>query len=61
MRELISRGSPVNCQFRGASALYWAALNGQYGRVGLLLKGGAEPRQVDLDAANTTTPIPMLG
>ena len=56
MRELISRGSPVNCQFRGASAIYWAALNGQYGRVGLLLKSGADPRQVDLEAANTTNP-----
>jgi ankyrin repeat protein len=54
MRELIARGSPVNCQFKGASALYWAALNGEYDRVDLLLRSGAESRQQDLDAANTT-------
>jgi len=53
MRELIARSSPVNCQFRGASALYWAALNGQHDRVALLLQSGADPRQRDLDAANT--------
>jgi len=56
MRELIVRGSPVNCQFRGATALYWAALNGQHDRVQLLLDSGADPRQSDLDAANTTNP-----
>jgi ankyrin repeat protein len=54
IRELIVRGSPVNCQFRGATALYWAALNGQYDRAALLLDSGADPRQRDLDAANTT-------
>ena len=62
MHELIARGSPVNCQFRGASALYWAALNGQYDRVELLLQSGADPRQQDgnghtiLDAATSTNP-----
>ena len=55
MRELIVRGSPLNCQFRGASALYWAALNGQYDRVALLLQSGANPREQDLDAANAST------
>ena len=54
IRELIVRGSPVNCEFRGATALYWAALNGQYDRVALLLDSGADPRQQDLDAANTS-------
>jgi len=54
MRELIARGAPVNCQFRGATALYWAALNGQNDRVALLLQSGAGPRQQDLDAAATT-------
>lgn len=52
IRELIARGGPVNCQYRGASALYWAAINGQYDRVDLLLKNGAEVRQEDLDAAH---------
>lgn len=52
IRELLVRGGPVNCQYRGASALYWAAANGQYDRVDLLLKSGAEPRQEDLDAAH---------
>lgn len=56
IRELIVRGSPVNCEFRGATALYWAALNGQYDRVELLLDSGADPRQRDLEAANTTNP-----
>jgi len=62
MRELIARGSPVNCLFRGESALYWAALNGQADRVELLLKSGADPRLQDgnghtiLDAATTTNP-----
>jgi ankyrin repeat protein len=62
MRELIARGAPVNCQFRGASALYWAALNGQYDRVALLLQRGADPRQHDgeghtiLEIATTTNP-----
>jgi ankyrin repeat protein len=54
IRELIARGSPVNCQYRGATALYWAALNDQYDRAALLLKSGANARQQDLDAANTT-------
>jgi ankyrin repeat protein len=54
IRELIVRGSPVNCQFRGATALYWAALNGQYDRVELLLDSGADPGQRVLDAAITT-------
>jgi ankyrin repeat protein len=52
IRELIARGGPVNCQYRGASALYWAAINGQYDRVDLLLKSGAEARQEDFDAAH---------
>lgn len=52
IRQLIARGGPVNCQYRGASALYWAAVNGQYDRVDLLLKSGAEVRQEDLDAAH---------
>jgi ankyrin repeat protein len=62
MRALIAKGSPVNCQFRGASALYWAALNGQYDRVALLLQSGADPRQQDdegrtiLKIATTTNP-----
>ena len=61
MRELIARGSPTNCEYRGASALYWAALNGQSDRVALLLQSGADPRQRDavgktiLDAASTTS------
>lgn len=52
IRELIVRGGPVNCQYRGASALYWAAINGEYDRVDLLLRSGAEPRQQDLDATH---------
>jgi ankyrin repeat protein len=62
MRALIAKGSPVNCQFRGAPALYWAALNGQCGRVELLLQSGADPRQQDdkgraiLETATTTNP-----
>lgn len=56
IRELIVRGSPVNCQFRGETALYWAALNGQYDRVELLLDSGADPHQLDLDASSTTNP-----
>jgi len=55
MRELIAKGSPVNCQFRGATALYWASLNGQSDRVALLLKSGADPRQQDMDAARTSS------
>ena len=55
MRELIAKGSPVNCQFRGATALYWASLNGQSDRVALLLKSGADPRQQDMDAAKTSS------
>jgi hypothetical protein len=45
MRELIARGARVNCKYRGASALYWAALNGQSDRVELLLQSGADPRE----------------
>lgn len=62
MRALIAKGSPVNCQFRGASALYWAALNGQNDRVALLLQSGADPQQQDgeghtiLEIATTTNP-----
>jgi ankyrin repeat protein len=62
MRALIAKGSPVNCLFRGASALYWAALNGQFDRVALLLQSGADPRQEDseghaiLEIATTTNP-----
>ena len=48
MRALIDRGAPVNCEYRGASALYWAAINGQVDRVTLLLQNGADPTiQVD--------------
>jgi hypothetical protein len=60
MRELIAKGGPVNCKYRGASALYWAALNGQSDRVELLLQSSADPReQYDgghtiLDIATTT-------
>lgn len=43
MRALIDRGAPVNCRYRGASALYWAAINGQNERVALLLQSGADP------------------
>lgn len=56
MQALIEKGSPVNCLCQGASALYWAALNGQNDRVELLLKGGANARQQDFDAATTTNP-----
>ena len=60
MRQLIAKGNPVNCQSQGASALYWAALNGEDDRVALLLRSGADPRQKDggghtiLDVAQTT-------
>ncbi len=54
IRELIARGAPVNCQYRGASALFWAATNGQFDRVELLLTSGAEPRKEDVDAAHYT-------
>jgi ankyrin repeat protein len=43
MRALIDRRAPVNCEYRGASALYWAAINGQVDRVTLLLQNGADP------------------
>jgi ankyrin repeat protein len=43
MRALIDGGAPVNCEYQGASALYWAAVNGQADRVTLLLKNGADP------------------
>ena len=43
MRALIDRGAPVNCEYMGASALYWAAINGQVDRVTLLLQNGADP------------------
>lgn len=33
----------MNCEYRGASALYWAAVNGQVDRVTLLLQHGADP------------------
>jgi hypothetical protein len=62
MRELIAKGGPVNCKYRGASALYWAALNGQYDRVELLLQSGADPSQqyegghTIVDVATTTNP-----
>ena len=46
MRELIARGAPTNCKFRGASALHWAALNNQADRVQLLLHSGADPQQL---------------
>jgi len=44
LRALIDRGAPVNCEYKGASALYWAAINGQVDRVTLLLQNGADPR-----------------
>jgi ankyrin repeat protein len=61
MRELIQRGAPVNCRYRGASALYWAAINGETDKVKLLLESGADPTiQVDgktlLEAATCTNP-----
>lgn len=43
MQVLFRRGAPVNCRFRGASALYWAAVNGQADKVKLLLQSGADP------------------
>ncbi len=45
MRALIDRGAPVNCEYRGASALYWAAINGRVDRVTLLLQNGADPTE----------------
>ncbi len=66
MRALIANGSPVDCQFRGASALYWAALNGETDRVELLLQSGANPRLQDgnghtvLDAATTMSSEPRV-
>lgn len=60
IRELIARGGPVNCQYGGASALYWAAINGEYGRVDLLLRSGAEPRQEDLDATHYSGTDPRV-
>jgi ankyrin repeat protein len=61
MRALIERGAPVNCRYMGASALYWAALNGQTDRVHLLLKSGADPTirvggKTLLEAATCTNP-----
>jgi len=61
MRALIERGAPVNCRYRGASALYWAALNGQTDRVELLLRSGADPTirvegKALLEAATCTNP-----
>lgn len=61
MRALIDKGAPVNCRYRGASALYWAAINGQTDRVELLLQSGADPTiRVDgktlLEAATCTNP-----
>jgi hypothetical protein len=56
MRELISKGGPVNCKYRGASALYWAALNGQADRVELLLQSGADPRE-QYDGGHTIVDI----
>ena len=55
MRELIARGSPVDCENGNGTALSWAALNGEYDRVALLLRSGAEPRREDLAAANTSS------
>lgn len=61
MRALIQRGAPVNCRYRGASALYWAAINGQTDKVQLLLQSGADATiQIDgktlLEAATCTNP-----
>jgi uncharacterized protein len=61
MRALIQRGAPVNCRYRGASALYWAAINGETDKVRLLLQSGADPAiQVDgktlLDATTCSNP-----
>ena len=61
MRALIQRGAPVNCRYREASALYWAAINGQTDKVQLLLQSGADATiQIDgkalLDAATCTNP-----
>jgi hypothetical protein len=43
MRALIDSGASVNCRYQGASALYWAASNGEVDRVTLLLQHGADP------------------
>lgn len=61
MRALIQRGAPVNCRYRGASALYWASINGETDKVQLLLQSGADAAiQVDgktlLEAATCTNP-----
>jgi ankyrin repeat protein len=63
MHALLARKAPVNCQDKtGATALYWAALNGQADRVALLLQYGAYPHLTDkqgktpLDYATTTNP-----
>jgi ankyrin repeat protein len=54
MRALIDRGAPVNRKYRGASALYWAANNGQVDRVTSLLQNGADPTE----AAKCSNPGP---
>jgi ankyrin repeat protein len=51
MRALIEKGAPINCRYRGESALYWAATNGHADRVALLLQSGADPTHQDLEAA----------
>jgi ankyrin repeat protein len=62
MRALLTRGASPNCQFRGMTALHWAALNGQADRVAVLLAGGADANiknirgQTALDVATTTNP-----
>jgi ankyrin repeat protein len=63
MHALLARKALVNCQDKtGATALYWAALNGQADRVALLLQYGADPHLTDkqgktpLDYAKTTNP-----
>lgn len=61
MRQLIARGSPVDCSHGGQTALYWAAINGQNDKVALLLEHGADQRRIVngrtiLEMTQTTNP-----
>lgn len=42
MKALADRGAPVNCSYRGATPLYWAATNAETEKVSLLLQYGAD-------------------
>lgn len=58
-RALVDRGAPVNCLYLGASALYWAVVNGQTDLVALLLKSGADPTiQVNGKSLEESVPCP---